>query len=107
MAARTALPRGGVFRSRMMGTATPPAASAELSAADVVIVHNGKVIEQHKSLLAAKPIVTMAHNYIWNVDQNFVREGFPGAVVGQYQATLPEFRGWSVVPQPVPLWEAA
>lgn len=47
----------------------------------------------------------MAHNYMWNVDQTFVAQGFPGAVVGRYQATLPQFSGWSAVPNPVPLWE--
>jgi hypothetical protein len=47
----------------------------------------------------------MAHNYMWNVDQTFVAQGFPGVVVGQYQATLPEFHNWSAVPSPVPLWE--
>jgi glycosyltransferase involved in cell wall biosynthesis/SAM-dependent methyltransferase len=76
-----------------------------LAAADVVIVHNGKVEPQHRGLLAGKAVITMAHNYGWNVDQTFVRQGFPGVVVGQYQATLPEFAGWTVVPNPVPLWE--
>src|SRR5258707_3928267 len=91
---------GVVFRSDINWNESPTAASAELSAADVVIVHNGQVIEQHKSLLAAKPVVTMAPNQILNGDHDFVRQGFPGAVVGQYQATLPEFRGWSGGPQP-------
>jgi hypothetical protein len=77
-----------------------------ISDADLVIVHNGKVDSSHREILADKPIVTMAHNYMWNVDRNFVNAGFPGVVVGQYQATLPEFAGWSVVPNPVPLWES-
>jgi hypothetical protein len=47
----------------------------------------------------------MAHNYRWNVDSTFVDMNFPGVVVGQYQATLPEFTGWAAVPSPVPLWE--
>src|SRR5262249_24619573 len=54
-----------------------------------------------------KAVVTMAHNCAWNVDQRFVRQGFPGVVVGQYQATLPEFAGWTIAPNPVPTWEPA
>jgi hypothetical protein len=77
-----------------------------LEAADVVIVHNGKVDPVHRQLLDNKPVITMAHNYAWNVDMSFVTQGQPGVVVGQYQATLPEFAGWSVVPNPVPLWES-
>lgn len=76
-----------------------------LEAADLVIVHNGKVDPAHRHLLESKPVVTMAHNYGWNVDMQFVAGGQPGVVVGQYQATLPEFEQWSVVPNPVPLWE--
>jgi GT2 family glycosyltransferase len=81
--------------------------SEELASADVVIAHNGKVDAQHRHLLADKAVLTMAHNYIWNVDQNFVRQGFPGVVLGQYQSTLPEFNGWLTVPNPMPLWESA
>ena len=80
-------------------------ASALLAEADVVVVHNGKVDPSHRRLLAGKRVVTMAHNYGWNVDMQFVRQGQPGVVVGQYQATLPEFAGWQVVPNPVPVWE--
>ena len=47
----------------------------------------------------------MAHNYLWNVDEQFCKKGFPGAVVGQYQAILPEFKNWFVVPNPLPFWE--
>lgn len=83
----------------------PREALALLEAADVVIVHNGKVDPAHARLLHDKPIVTMAHNYGWNVDMQHVRRGMPGVVVGQYQATLPEFAGWQVVPNPLPLWE--
>ena len=79
----------------------------ELTSADVVVVHNGKVDARHRRLLADKAVITMAHNYMWNVDQNYVRQGFPGVVVGQYQSTLPEFDGWLTVPNPVPLWEDA
>ena len=85
----------------------PRDADALLRAADVVIVHNGKVAPQHAALLAAKPIVTMAHNYLWNVDTQFTARGLPGLVVGQYQATLPEFAAWTPIPNPVPLWESA
>lgn len=74
--------------------------------ADVVVVHNGKVLPQHARLLEHKPIVTMAHNYAWNVDRRFVERGLPGVVVGQYQATLPEFAGWQRVPNPLPLRDA-
>jgi hypothetical protein len=83
----------------------PNEASRLLEAADLVIVHNGKVDPAHGRLLQNKPVVTMAHNYGWNVDMQFVRRGAPAVVVGQYQATLPEFAGWTVVPNPVPLWE--
>jgi hypothetical protein len=83
----------------------PQEALALLDAADVVIVHNGKIDPAHAKVLHAKPLVTMAHNYGWNVDMQHVRRGLPGVVVAQYQATLPEFAGWDVVPNPVPLWE--
>ncbi len=86
---------------------TPRDAMALLEEADLVVVHNGKVAPSHARLLSAKPVITMAHNYGWNVDMGFVRRGQPGVVVGQYQATLPEFAGWAVVPNPVPLWEPA
>ena len=80
-------------------------AEALIADADVIIAHNGKIDERHRTLVAGKPIVTMAHNYAWNVDARFVRQGMPGLVVGQYQATLPEFADWVAVPNPVPLWE--
>jgi GT2 family glycosyltransferase len=82
-------------------------AEEELHAADLVVVHNGKIEPHHRRLLAGKAVLTMAHNYMWNVEQGFVRRGFPGVVVGQYQAALTEFEGWRVVPNPVPLWEPA
>jgi ADP-heptose:LPS heptosyltransferase/SAM-dependent methyltransferase len=84
---------------------TPREAMDLLEAADIIIVHNGKVAPPHLRLLDAKPVVTMAHNYGWNVDTRFVQRGHPGVVVGQYQATLPEFAQWAVVPNPIPLWE--
>jgi len=74
--------------------------------ADLVILHNGKVHERHRDAIADKPTITMAHNYAWNVDLSWVERGQPGVVVGQYQATLPEFRHWTAVPNPVPWWEA-
>lgn len=98
---------GVVFDGDIQWTESPGQAEAELADADVVIVHNGKTDAMHAKLLAGKPIITMAHNYMWNVDPQFVQKEFPGVVVGQYQAVLPEFRGWAKVPNPIPLWEEA
>jgi hypothetical protein len=98
---------GVVFEGDVEWTRAPAEAKRLIGEADLVIVHNGKVDPAHRKLLAQKPIVTLAHNYRWNVDTGFVDAGFPGVVVGQYQATLPEFSGWSPVPNPVPLWESA
>jgi GT2 family glycosyltransferase len=97
---------GVVYEGDIRWDQFPGAASDELARADVVIVHNGKIAPPHRLLLESKATVTMAHNYIWNVDQGLVQRGFPGVVVGQYQATLPEFSGWTAVPNPIPLWEA-
>ncbi|HEY8561399.1 MAG TPA: glycosyltransferase [Pyrinomonadaceae bacterium] len=83
----------------------PQTAENLLAEADLIVAHNGKVAAAHEKYLAGKPVVTMAHNYLWNVDDRFVKKGFAGVVVGQYQAALDEFRGWSVVPNPIPLWE--
>jgi GT2 family glycosyltransferase/SAM-dependent methyltransferase len=96
---------GVAFEGDIEWAADGARAEEELARADLVIVHNGKVEPRHRPLLAGKAVVSMAHNYIWNVDQSYVRGGFPGVVVGQYQAALAEFEGWSVVPNPVPLWE--
>jgi hypothetical protein len=85
----------------------PDEAEAALADADVVIAHNGKIEDRHRKLIDRKPVVTVAHNYAWNVDVQFVEQGLPGLVVGQYQATLPEFVNWAAVPNPIPLWEAA
>src|SRR5262249_56740815 len=85
----------------------PSLAAELLKSAELAIVHNGKVDPSHRPLLAGKPIITLAHNYMWNVDPSFVQQGFPGLVVGQYQATLPEFKQWLAVPNPVPVWEEA
>ena len=98
---------GVVFDGDVNWARAPAQATALLAEADVVIVHNGKVDPSHRRLLAGKRVVTMAHNYGWNVDMQFVGQGQPGVVVGQYQATLPEFAGWQVIPNPVPLWEPA
>ncbi len=96
---------GVTFDGDIEWSQSPARANEELESADVVLVHNGKVEPRHRKLVAGKAVVTMAHNYLWNVDQTYVKQGFPGVVVGQYQATLAEFKGWSVVPNPVPLWE--
>lgn len=96
---------GVAFDGDVEWSRTPAAAEDLLRSADLVIVHNGKVEARHRPLLRNKPVITMAHNYMWNVDPTFVCAGFPGVVVGQYQATLADFRGWHVVPNPVPLWE--
>lgn len=80
-------------------------AESLLAEADLIIVHNGKSAPEHEKLLEDKAIITMAHNYLWNVDEQFFKKGFPALVVGQYQATLPEFKDWSVVPNPIPFWE--
>jgi predicted O-methyltransferase YrrM len=98
---------GVTFEGDVEWNRAPREAEALLRAADVVIVHNGKVAPQHETLIAGKAIVTMAHNYLWNVNTRFVDRGCPGLVVGQYQATLPEFAAWTAIPNPVPLWEAA
>ena len=84
---------------------SPAEANALLAAADLVIVHNGRIAAAHQALLQHKPLLTMAHNYGWNVEMQHVRRGGAGVVVGQYQATLPEFAGWGLVPNPIPLWE--
>jgi SAM-dependent methyltransferase len=85
----------------------PGKANELLAGADLVVLHNGKVAPQHERLLAGKPVLTLAHNYKWNVDSRWVDRGFPGLVVAQYQASLKEFDRWTPVPNPVPLWEAA
>jgi mannosyltransferase OCH1-like enzyme len=83
----------------------PELAKTLIAEADLIIAHNGKVASAHQKLFKDKAVVTMAHNYLWNIDEQFVREGFSGVVVGQYQAALPEFKNWSIVPNPMPFWE--
>ncbi len=96
---------GVSFNGDVEWTTAPSEADALLRKADLIIVHNGKVDRRHDPLIAGKAIITMAHNYMWNVDQRFVNRGYPGIVVGQYQATLPEFKDWAVTPNPLPFWE--
>jgi hypothetical protein len=93
------------FRGDIQWEASPGEALAELERADLVILTNGRADRRHEPLIREKPVITLARNYPWNVDRSFVRRGFPGAVLGHYQATLEEFRGWFVVPNPLPLWE--
>ncbi len=98
---------GVAFDGDLQWSTHPREAEAVFAAADAVVVHNGRVDPRHARLLAGKPMLTLAHNYGWNVDMGLVRAGQPGLVVAQYQATLPEFAGWTPVPNPLPLWEAA
>ncbi len=105
--ARAGYGNGVVFDGDVEYTRSSRQANALLDAADVVIVHNGKVDARHVALIDSKPVVTLAHNYKWNVDETFVQRGMPGLVVAQYQATLPEFALWTPVPNPIPFWEPA
>jgi hypothetical protein len=105
--ARNDYGNGVVFDGDVEWTRSGAEAEELIRAADLIILHNGKVDPSHRRLLDGKPIITMAHNCRWNVDSRFVDMQFPGVVVGQYQAALPEFAGWAVVPNPVPLWEPA
>ena len=98
---------GAVFQGDLNWNESPAESETVLREADVVIVHAGNVERRHQSLLAGKAIVTMAHSDLSVVDPTFVKQGFPGIVVGQYQATLSEFKEWAVVPNPIPLWERA
>jgi hypothetical protein len=98
---------GVIFDGDLEWTADPRGAEAALDAADVVIAHNGRIDPRHDRFIAGRPVLTLAHNYMWNVDRRFEKAGMPALVVGQYQATLPEFAGWTVVPNPIPTWEEA
>lgn len=80
----------------------PRAAATLLEGADLIIAHNGRIDPAHVPLVTETPVITMAHNYGWNVDMAKLQAGGQGAVVGQYQAGLPEFAGWAVVPNPMP-----
>ena len=59
----------------------PAEARALLEAADLVIVHNGKV-EPRTRGASRQAARDMAHNYAWNVDLQFVHRGLSGVVVG-------------------------
>lgn len=96
---------GVVFPADVEYSRRPAEANELLSTADVVVVHNGKVSPQHRRLLQEKAVLTLAHNYKWNVNSEFVDRQLPGLVVAQYQATLPEFKGWKAVPNPIPWWD--
>ncbi len=75
---------GVIYEGDIQWTQSPDGAKTVLADADVVIVHNGEVEMQHRRLLEGKALITMAHNYLWNVDQTLIEQGFPGVVVGQY-----------------------
>lgn len=96
---------GVSFAGDVEYSSRPDEARDLLETADAVIVHNGKIDPRHAAVLARKPVVTVAHNYRWNVEHRRVDAGEPGLVVAQYQATLPEFAGWTPVPNPIPTWE--
>ncbi len=98
---------GVVFDGDLEWNERPLEAERAIAEADVIIAHNGKVDAKHARLLSTKPVITLAHNYMWNVDRRFERLGMPALVVGQYQATLPEFAGWTTMPNPVPIGEPA
>jgi len=96
---------GTHFDEDINWTESPIEAEAVLREADLVIIHNGEIEQRHLPLLTGKAIITMAHNIMNPVEHDFVKQGFPGIVVGQSWATLPEFQGWLAVPNPIPLWE--
>lgn len=102
--ATNVLPNGVAFAGDIQWRETPGEAEDALAKSDVVIVHNGAVHTPHRPLFKGKAIVVMAHQAHY-VDWTFVNQGFPAVVVGQHQATLEEYRGWSIVPNPMPLWE--
>lgn len=102
--ATNVLPNGVVFEGDIQWRDAPAEAKAALEKADLVIVHNGGVHPPHRPLFVDKAIIVMAHQAHY-VDQTFVKQGFPCVVVGQHQASLLEYREWSVVPNPMPLWE--
>ncbi len=105
--ARNSYGNGVKFAGDVEWESSPDEAHDLIREADVIIAHNGKIAPQHRKLAERKSVITLAHNYMWNVDQTWVSKGLPGVVVGQYQATLSEFRGWAAVPNPIPLWDPA
>lgn len=98
------LSSGVVFQGDIQWRVAPSEAEAELEKAHLIIVHNGRIHPPHRPLFVGKAIIVMAHQ-ARDVDPTFVRQGFPCVVVGQHQANLSEYRGWSIVPNPMPLWE--
>lgn len=98
-------PGGLTFAGDVDAAADPVTAKARLAEADAVIAHNGRVAPAHRALLDGKPVLTLAHNVMWNVDRSYVDAGGPGLVVGQFPAAEPEFADWMPVPNPVPLWD--
>lgn len=95
---------GPIFDSDILWKQSPELAEQELREADLFIVHNGNYETRHKPLLDSKPVVTMSH--MPEANDVFVRRGFPGLVVGQYQSTLKYYRRWGKVPNPMPFWES-
>ena len=98
---------GVAFEGDIEWSARPHEAEAELRPPTSSSCITAKWIRGTNGCSPTKHVITLAHNYMWNVDRRYERQGMPGLVVGQYQATLPEFAGWSVVPNPVPTWEPA
>jgi hypothetical protein len=84
---------------------TPAVAERELEAADAIVLHGGRFDARHETLLDSKPVVTLAHGDAGGMDMRWIRRGLPGIVLGQHQATLPDFAGWGVVPSPMPWHE--
>jgi hypothetical protein len=80
-----------------------PEVNALLSRSDLVIVHEGRLHESHRPLLAGKAVIILAHDNWARRDLGLSQAAL--AVVAQYQAALPKFRHWAMVPNPVPIWE--
>ncbi len=92
------------FEGDRVWTSKASSVETELREADVVIVHDGKVAPSHRNVLAEKPVVRLAEDWL-NAGRTYGDEGPPGVVLGQHHAILPQFRDWRVVPLPIPLWE--
>ncbi len=95
------------FASDVNWTETPAMAKRELEAADAVIVHGGRVAPEHIEILEQKPVITVAHGEPDGMDLRWVGRGMPGLVLGQHQPAFEAFKGWRIVPSPVPLHEKA
>lgn len=96
---------GLTFGGDMLWRSDPQGVETKLRQADVIIAHNGKINPQHRRLLSEKPVLTAAHNMMWNVDCRFVQAGQPGVVVAQFPSCDPAFADWAPVPNPIPLWD--